>query len=222
MRRSPDNYVTTFQLANHEMTYGTLDQALELFEKLRSQSPTDLGLSLNIALCHFGMARYADASRWLTRILEQHPAHLRALSALALTRFLQGQASAAQEAAERALELSAEAEGMNDDELEFLRAMALIPLGLGEQAVAAIQRLAATTHRSPFAAWQAALIYAAGGENLAAKAKAREALQQNLSPQWFCAPVFDFLRQDPDFRNLPQATAPSSAGSGAQDQPPPV
>ncbi len=205
LRRSPDNFVTTFQLANHEMTYGTLEQAIELFEKLRKRSPTDLGLQLNIALCHFGMARYAEASRWFSNILEQDPGHVRAASALALTDHLAGRVTAAQLAADQALKLTADADGVSDVERQFLRAMALIPLGFDEQAVAAVQRMVPTAHQSPFAAWQAALIYAAVGETLSAKTKAREALQQDLAPQWFCAPIFDFLRQDPDFRTLPQA-----------------
>lgn len=203
LARSPDNYQVLFYLANHEMTYGSLERAIELFEQLRLQAPSDLGTRLNIGLNYIGLARYDEAARWFHGILEIEPSHLRAMAALAITRFLQGEQEPARVLATKILELSPEDAGVAATaERHFRRAMALVVLGQDEQAVAAVQQILPAASVSPFRAWQAALIYAAVDERLSAQTKAREAMHQGLTPRWFVAPVFDFLKDDPELSQL--------------------
>lgn len=202
LERSPENFLALFQLARHEMTYGRLEEALELFERLRLKAPSDPGTRLNIALACFGLARYEEAARWYRGVLELQPSHLPAMSALALTELLRSDSASAREHGASALALAAATSGVGEGELYYVRAMALVALGQDEQAVAAVQRFLSTAHDGPFAAWQAALIYAAVDQEISARANAREALRQGLTPQWFTAPLFDFLKEDPGLRNL--------------------
>ncbi len=203
LERAPGNYLALFQLAIHEMTYGSLEQAIELFEKLHRQDPTDIGTWQNIGLNHFGLGRYQDAEHWFGKVLEQKPSHLPTTAALAFTRFLLGEHEDARALAAHTLELTDEGDSATSKaELYYLQAMAEAAQGQSERAVAAVQQILPAASANPFVAWQTALIYAAVGEQLSAKSKAREALEQGLTPGWFASPLFDFLKDDPELSKL--------------------
>ena len=57
----------------------------------------------------------------------------------------------------------------------------------------------ATHPGSPFAAYEAAQVFALAGERNSALVRVEEALESGLAPEWFRVPPFDGLAGDADF-----------------------
>lgn len=194
LRRSPGNVTGESFLAQIELSYGSPEKAVEIYERLVQRSPrvTYLG---NLGAAQLLLGRLQQAERSFRRAVEIEPGNPVALLNLADTRLLQKDIRGAEDLYRRTLRLAGDdATAGSNWQISSVRAQALAHLGRSEEAVAAIQEALRLAPNNPQVAYEAAVVYVILGDEASALFNAKRALQQGIEPRWLTLPWFDPLR----------------------------
>jgi len=206
--RAPENHYCQSRLAQFELTNGSVERALELYEKIVRQSPEETELT-NLGVSYFLLGRYTEAAQTYRRVLELAPNSPSALLNLADAELLADHSSAANVLYEQILEVITR--DPNPDDLLTIQAQALAQLGRGEEAIEAIQKALRLFPDKPLVAFEAAVVYSVVGEETSALLHARRALEGGFDQVWFDFAWFDPIR---DRLLAPHSGSRSSVGVG--------
>lgn len=193
LERSPKRFNYLSRLALLELVNGSLERAVELYERLIRQVPEETELT-NLGVAYLLLERYDDAVRVFEQALESAPSSPFALLNLADAQFLLGETENARATYERTLE---RVESDPDpDSLLTVGAQALAHLGREAEAVAAAQKALRGAPDNPQVVYESALIYMLAGERTSALLHARRAMELGVESRWFDFAWFDPLREE--------------------------
>lgn len=194
LRRSPGNATGESFLAQIELSYGSPEKAVEIYERLVRRSPRFTYLA-NLGSAQFLLGRLRQAELSFRRAAELEPRNPIALLNLADTRLLLKDRRGADDLYRRTLRLAEEdATAGSNWQISSIRAQALAHLGRSEEAVAAIQEALRLAPNNPQVAYEASVVYVLLGDEASALFNAKRALEQGIEPRWFTLPWFDPLR----------------------------
>lgn len=180
-------------LARMELTSGSLENAVELYETLLPKA-TDSDIHTHLGLAYLFLGDYARAVEQFRRVVDAEPGNLAALVDLADTELLLGETATARRRYERVLLLLDRDPASPGWRSLTLRARTLAHLGQRRPAIAAIEEALDLAPDDPWAAFEAARVYALVDEVPAALVYAERALDRGCQPRWFTLPWFDPLR----------------------------
>lgn len=206
--RSPGNAWGRESLANLELFSGDLKRAEQIYRGLL-ETGTKRPWLTNLGLTRFLLGDYAGAVEAYQKALALDPGHLLVRFNLADAELARGNRPAA------LAHYSGVLEGLKENQAaagltpgdRMLQAQCLAHLG---QKVEAAEIAQETLQQHPDQSgliYSAALVSAVIGDENAALANARRALELGTQPRWFQVPAFARLRKDPRLSRLLQAAA---------------
>ncbi|MEM9595204.1 MAG: protein kinase [Acidobacteriota bacterium] len=202
--RSPDNFRCRSALAEVELIYGDVDEAVALYEALTASSPGLRELS-NLGVARMLSGRPAEAAEVFRRVVESAPSDPQAVLNLAdALKLMDPRSEAAADLYRRVLDLSADqAEGVGGARFTTVEAQALAHLGRGAEAAGAAQEALRRQPQDPWVAYEAAVVFALVGDRASALAGVDRARELGIRPRWFRLPWFDSLGPPEDWLSAP-------------------
>ncbi len=193
LRRSPGYYAAQSLLAQLEMTFGSLERALELYQQLVESSPQMTELT-NLSITFMLLDRWQEAEQVARRALAREPNNPMVALNLADTLEHLGRHPEARLFYERVVTSVARDPAASHWQMLTVKAQALAHLGRGSEARAAVELALQRAPRATQVAFEAALVYTLVGEYELAREHAQRALE-DFDVRWFSLPWFDPLRE---------------------------
>ena len=188
LERAPENFRCRSMLAEIELIYGDLEQAITGFRSLAEASGGHRELS-NLGVAYLLAGRYPEAAEAFGRAYSLAPSDPQASLNLADARQLLGETAAA---ARLYRETVARTEGLEAGvgEARFLtvRAQAQAHLGDAREAAAAAREALRLHPDDPWVTYEAALVFALIGERSSALAGLERALDLGVARRWLRLP----------------------------------
>jgi tetratricopeptide (TPR) repeat protein/TolB-like protein/predicted Ser/Thr protein kinase len=200
---APANTSALAKLAEVEMYAGDFARSEALYREVVAQRETKSDL-VNLGNAVFFQGRYQEAAELYQRATTLATSDPLPIANLADALLVQGRQQEAAQAYRRALALCTEQldAGRRTRTLLDLRARCLAHLGLGEQAVLAVQEAIREFPDNPETVFVAALVAAINGDDTSCLAWTRRAIQLHAPRGWFATPDFHRLQANPAFREL--------------------
>ena len=185
--------------AQLELLYGSPQSAESLYSALASQFPSSVYRS-NLGLAQMLQGKFSESERSIREAIALTPGKPASYLNLGDCQWLSGKESEAKTTYREVIRMIESSATPNSSESRLSRAQCLAHLGRQEEAVALTVEALRTEGENPDAQFQAALVYAVGGEATSAIVHARKAIEAGIQPRWFQLPWFDALRGDARFQ----------------------
>jgi predicted Zn-dependent protease len=208
----PDNQYLLEDLAALEVTFGDLNRAAALYERLLGIRP-QLSYLTNLGFVRLVLGDYAAAASACRQalLLEANDFLTRFNLATALN--AQGDLDGAHHLYRALTQEIAALPALPDAQTRMLHALCLAHLGRRGDAVRIVDEVLEQRVEDAMVLYQVAQLYALLRDSVSARYYVKLARERGLRRELFTLPVFNSLAEDPDFRDLldtPQA--PSIAG----------
>jgi serine/threonine-protein kinase len=198
---NPDNQYLLEDLAALEVTFGDLQRAAALYEKLNSIRP-QLSYYTSLGFVRLVLGDYAAATAANRQALSLEPKHLLTRFNLATSLDAQGDLDGAHRLYRALAEEIAALPVLPDAQTRMLHALCLARLGRRSDAAGILDGVLEQKLEDVQVLYQVAQVYTLLGDRVSARYYVKLARDKGLRREWFTIPVFNSLKEDPDFRAL--------------------